>query len=171
MTPMRFRTMRLSGEHDRTDFCCGDAALDAYLKKQAGQDGKRGVSNTIVATALDSNVVMGFYTLSAYAVDLTMLPVNITRKLPRYGKIPAILLGRLAVDNKAQGQKLGGFLLHDALARALSGEVGWVVFLVHAKNDKAVDFYRHFGFHSFEHEPMTLYIHRKTAEGLFAKPS
>lgn len=169
MTSVSFQTMRLSDKHDRRNFHCGEPDLDAYLQKQAGQDAKRGVSNTIVAVTPGSNEVVGFYCLSAYTVDLTSLPDSMTRKLPRYGKVPAVLLGRLAVRDDMQGRKLGGFLLYDALARSLSGDVGWVVFLVHAKHDAAANFYRHFSFCSFAHESLTLYIHRKTVEGLFPK--
>lgn len=61
--------------------------------------------------------IVGFYTLSAYGVRVTDLPLAITRKLPRYPLIPATLLGRLAVHREFRGQKLGRLLLMGALHR------------------------------------------------------
>ncbi len=163
MTPARFQTMRLGHDHNRADFHCGEADLDDYLRLRAGQDVQRGVSSVFVATAPDSHDVLGFYSLSAYSVDLVDLPPEIRKKLPRYGQAPAILLGRLAVHENVRGQRLGGFLILDALCRALRADVGWVIFLVQAKHEQAAAFYRHFGFQPFEHTPLALYITRKAA--------
>jgi GNAT superfamily N-acetyltransferase len=166
MTTARFRTVRLGQEHNRAGFRCGEPALDEYLRTRAGQDVQRGVSSVFVAVTPGSNDVIGFYSLSAYSVDLVDLPPDIRKKLPRYGQVPAILLGRLAVHESAHGQKLGGYLLLDALCRSLSADIGWVIFLVQAKHERAAAFYRHFGFQPFEHSPSVLHITRKTASAV-----
>ncbi len=163
MTPVRFQTVRLGHEHNRTGFHCGEPALDEYLRLRAGQDVQRGVASVFVATAPGSNDVLGFYSLSAYSVDLVDLPPEIRKKLPRYGQVPAILLGRLAAHEKVRGQRLGGFLLTDALCRALRTDIGWGIFLVQAKHERAAAFYRHFGFQPFEHAPLVLFITRTAA--------
>lgn len=166
MTPVRFQTTRLGREHDRTGFRCGEAALDEYLRVRAGQDVQRGAASVFVAVSPESNEILGYYTLSAYSVELVDLPHDIRKKLPRYGRIPAILLGRLAVHESARGQKLGGFMLLDALHRALNAEIGWAVFLVQAKHEQAAAFYRHFGFQPFEHNGLILFINRKAASAV-----
>ncbi len=163
MTPVRFHTMPLDRGHNRAAFRCGEPALDEYLRVRAGQDVQRGVASVFVATEPDSADVLGFYSLSAYSVDLAALPPDIREKLPRYGQVPAILLGRLAIHEQTRGQKLGGFLLLDALFRALKADIGWALFLVQAKHERAAAFYRHFGFQPFEHSPLFLYITRKAA--------
>ena len=62
--------------------------------------------------------------------------------------IPVILLGRLAVDQSAQGAGLGRALLQDAVRRVLTvaGTVGVRALLVNALDDQATGFYRRFGF-------------------------
>ncbi len=158
---LRMEPMRQT--HDRSHFECGDEALDRYLQQQAGQDMKRDIAAVIVATLDGSPSVLGFYTLSAASIDLSSLPEATRKKLPRYGRIPAVLLGRLAVANEMRGMGLGELLLADAVKRACRGEIAWAVFVVRAKHDDAAAFYRHFGFMPFEGDPLMLWIARKSA--------
>ncbi|MDR0339719.1 MAG: GNAT family N-acetyltransferase [Desulfovibrio sp.] len=161
----RMAPLRPDGaEHDRSGFSCGDEALDRYLKTQAGQDMRRGFANVIVAAAPYSAAISGFYTLSAASADLTELPEAMRRKLPRYGQVPAVLLGRLAVASVCQGRGLGALLLADAVKRALRGELAWAIFLIKAKHDQAAAFYSHFGFSSFVHDPLLLWLTRRQAQ-------
>ena len=62
--------------------------------------------------------------------------------------VPATLLGRLAVAQSFRGERLGEFLLMDALHRslALSEEIASVGVVVDAIDESAVAFYRHYGF-------------------------
>ena len=59
-----------------------------------------------------------------------------------------MLLARLAVDLNYQGQKVGEGLLKEALLKILeaSSIIGVRAVLVHAKNQKAADFYAKYGF-------------------------
>ena len=132
---------------DVSDFCCGEPALDRYIKTQAGQDMKRRIASCFVAS--DGGDVLGFYTLSSASVVLSDLPEETVRKLPRYGEVPVVRLGRLAVDKKAQGKKIGAFLLIDAFERVLKSEIAAFAVIVEPKNDHAKAFYQHFGFDSF----------------------
>jgi hypothetical protein len=88
----------LTAAHDRQGFSCGADPLDRYLQTQATQDIRRHPANCFVASPVQSNVVAGYYTLSAASIPMTDLPVEQTRKLPRYPVLPAALIGRLAVD-------------------------------------------------------------------------
>lgn len=166
MSPQPFLMEPMGTGHDRACFHCGEPALDRYLHQQAGQDMKRDIATVIVATRGDSQSVLGFYTLSAASIELSGLPDATRKKLPRYGQIPAVLLGRLAVAEEMRGTGLGGLLLADAVKRACRGEIAWAVFTVRAKHDRAAAFYRHFGFAPFEGEPLTLWITRKDALGI-----
>ena len=74
--------------------------------------------------------------------------------------IPVIVLARLAVDRRAQGDKLGVALLRDAVQRvvAVSENAGVRALLVHALNDRAKQFYEHYGFQASPAHPMTLML-------------
>ena len=74
--------------------------------------------------------------------------------------MPGILLGRLAVDEHVRGIKIGSFLLLDALKRSLavSLQIGIVAVIVDAKNEAAVNFYKHFGFISFPENNHRLFL-------------
>ncbi|MES8895236.1 GNAT family N-acetyltransferase, partial [Cutibacterium acnes] len=94
-----------------------------------------------VALADDLRVV-GYYTLAAASVPLAELPAGVARKLPRYPAVPAIRMGRLAVDRAFRGQGLGAALLGNALRRAAASEIPAAALIVDAKDDQAAGFYR-----------------------------
>nr|WP_291514187.1 GNAT family N-acetyltransferase [Abyssibacter sp.] len=111
------------------------------------------------------NQVLGYYTLSAFSVELTDLPHDLTRKLPKYPLVPSMLIGRLAVDQRCHGEGFGAYLLADALKRILNlaNEIGIAFVIVDAKNDQAHRFYQRFGFASCLDAPQRLYLPIATA--------
>ena len=140
---MDLRTIRvepLGPDHDRSAFSCGVPALDHYLREQAGQDARRRVAAPFVAST-DGVKVLGFYTLSATSIQLTDVPAELAKKLPRYPRLPATLLGRLATDLSARGVGLGRFLLVDAMVRAVRSEIASFALVVDAKDEAATRFY------------------------------
>ena len=150
----------LGRQHDRTAFYCGADALDRYLKQQARQDADKRVAAPFVAVNPPNTHVLGYYTLSASVVTLTDLPDELTRKLPRYPQLPVTLLGRLAVDQSARGQRLGEHLLLDALHRSLThaDEIAAMAVVVDAKDENAAAFYRHYEFIPLQAQPRRLYV-------------
>jgi predicted GNAT family N-acyltransferase len=64
----------------------------------------------------------------------------------RYPRLPATLLGRLAVSLEQRGQGLGEILLLDALARALSSEIASFAVAVDPTDDAARRFYERYRF-------------------------
>lgn len=142
----KFKVIAFDKSQQRNEFDCGIDELNNYVCKQIGQDYKRNIATPFVL--LDENKIIGFYTLSASAVDVNDLPVEITRKLPKYASIPVVLLGRLAVDNNYKKQGLGGLLLMDALKRSLhlSKEIALMSVIVDAKDQSAIDFYEQYNF-------------------------
>ncbi|CCU71708.1 GNAT family N-acetyltransferase [Thalassolituus oleivorans] len=139
---------RLKADHNKSAFSCGNAALNNYIRRQAKQDETRNVARVYVATNQDTpNEIIGFYTLSNLAIDLSTLPLHLLKKLPKH-PLPAVLLGRLAVVDNHQGEGVGALLLADAIKRVLevSQHVGVYAVVVDAIDDQAARFYQHFGF-------------------------
>jgi GNAT superfamily N-acetyltransferase len=164
---MKLRFSPLSAEADKNAFSCGVPELDNYLRHQAGQDAARGFATVIVAFPGENpSTIIGYYALSAASIPLISLPEDISKKMPRYRNVPAVLLGRLAVSQIMQRRHIGSLLLFDALKRACANELAWAVFLVDAKNDRAVAFYDKFRFARFQQSPYSLWITRKQAERL-----
>lgn len=149
----------LGRHHDRSGFSCGQPALDDWLRHRASQDEKRNIARVFVAVDGDLGVV-GFYSLSTFTFSLDDLPEEASRKLPRYGAIPAALIGRLARDLRVRGQRIGELLLADAVRRILdaSGSVAVLATVVEAKDEPAPVFYRGFGFIPFPTRARRLFL-------------
>ncbi len=94
----------------------------------------------------DDGVAAAYHTLASTAVALTDLPTGVSKRLPRYPLVPATLLGRLAVDRRWRGRRLGERMLLDALGRALSSEIATFAVIVDAKDDAAAAFYAAYDF-------------------------
>lgn len=153
-----YRIEPLAKSHDRTQFDCGVEALNSYLARQAGQDVRKRVAACFVAIDTESEQLAGYYTLSAGSIMLHDLPEPTGKKLPRYPEVPIARVGRLAVSLDHRGRKLGGVLLFDALKRAMTADVAAFAAVVDAKDQKAVQFYEHFGFQSLTNTPQTLFL-------------
>jgi ribosomal protein S18 acetylase RimI-like enzyme len=167
MKDSSFRLAPLGAEHDRGSFSCGEEALDRYFKTQATQDIRRRIANCFVAAAPATGLVAGYYTLAAASVPLVDLPPEEAKRLPRYPTVPAVRIGRLAVDVRFQGRGLGGALLADATLRTLQAAPAVFALVVDAKNDRAVAFYRLYLFRPMVGRPRTLFLPLATAEKAF----
>ena len=168
--PIEWVIEPLRNDHDRSDFSCGNASLDRYLKEQAGQDLRRACATCFILAPKRGNTsILGYYTLSSYGIDVGELPADVAKKLPRYPLIPATLLSRLAVDRRYQGQGIGEFLLIDALHRALaqSAEIAAAAVVVDAIDAGAVKFYKHFGFVTFPAIDGRLFLPMKAIADFF----
>lgn len=152
----RFRLQAFDKAIHRNDFCSESEALNRYFRQQVSQDIRRRVAVCFIALDAENHVA-GYYTLASTSIVLGDLPEHLAQKLPRYPSIPAVLMGRLAVDKRYTGQGLGAALLADALWRAAHAEIAAYALLVDAKDEMAVQFYRHFGFLSFNDQPFKLF--------------
>ena len=150
MTEAPFLTAPLRRDHDRSSFRCGQPSLDAYLRVQASQDVRRHLAAVFVLTsgASDSRVI-GYYTLSALAIEGGLLP-DVLRRRVRYRAAPAALLGRLAVDKNHQGSGRGALLLVDAVRRCLQPTApASLAMVADPIDDAAAAWYGRFGFTPF----------------------
>jgi GNAT superfamily N-acetyltransferase len=159
---------RLGRHHEREAFCCGNASLDAFLKALVGQYEKRRFGKTFVAVRAGENVVRGYYTSAAGSLDLSALPDKQRKKLPKH-PLPTVHLGRLAVDQSHQGQRLGETLLFHFLRSALevADTIGVYAVDVRATDEKARDFYLKYGFLALQDMPLHLHLPMKTVEQMF----
>ena len=158
MNPAPYRVVPLDAvAHDRSAFASGSAPLDRYLREQVTQDIRRRVAACFVAVT-DEQRIAGYYTLVSASLLLADLPASTARKLPRYTTVPAVRMGRLAVDQAHKGQGLGGALLADALHRSARSEIAAYALMVDAKDEAAVAFYRWHGFIALPDSPRSLFL-------------
>ncbi len=158
--------------HDRRGFKSAAAVLNVYLQQQARKDAVRRLAATFVMVDEKApNAIIGFYTLSNYAVGLDELPEEITRRLPKYPRLPATLIGRLARDERFPGT--GSLLLLDALNRAYAqtSTSGSLAIVAEAKDGPALHFYRKHGFLQLGSEPNRVYLAMGTVEALIRLPT
>lgn len=147
----------LNTEHRLSDFNCGESSLNDWLKRRALANQHNSASRTFVVTDCLEEVY-GYYALAAGAVSHNMASNSIKRNMP--DPIPVMVLGRLAVDFRAQGIKLGASLLKDAVTRStlVAQNIGVRAILVHAINDRAKQFYEHYGFKVSTIDPLVLML-------------
>jgi GNAT superfamily N-acetyltransferase len=168
----------LTSAHLVTNFDCGVDSLNEWLGKRAWKNQVLGASRTFVVCDGESekcslglcpsgapfqDIVVGYYCLSSAVIDRIELPKAKQRNMP--DPIPAVLIGRLAVDLRYQGQKIGVSLLQDALCRIITAaqSIGVAYILVHALDDGAKRFYETKGFVAIPERPLTLFLSVATA--------
>lgn len=165
----RFVIEPLSAQHERAAFSCGIEPLDRYLQTQATQDIRRNLSNCFVAVVEGEMNIAAYYTLAASSIPISEVPAEIARRLPRYPVLPAVLIGRLAVDRHFARQSPGAALLYDAVARTMRADAAVFAIIVEAKNESAGNFYRRFGFQSFTSRPLSLFLSVSSAAKLIER--
>lgn len=140
---MEFTALDPKG-HDRKSFDCGVPALNEYLQRYANQDLKRSLTRIYVLA--DGPSIIGYYSISAHSVRRDHLPEDV--QAGPYEDIPFLLLGRLAVDHRWQGQGYGDALIVHAFdtTRKAASQIGILGMIVEAKDEKAATFYEGFGF-------------------------
>jgi ribosomal protein S18 acetylase RimI-like enzyme len=158
----------LGNHHDRAAFSCSVEALDVYFRRYARQDVRSRAAAVWVLYDVAASRVAGYYTLSAFGIQPHAIPQEFLKKLPHYDPLPAILLGRLAVDSRYRRQRYGEMLLLDALRRSWeqSAIIGAVAMIVDAKDDPARAFYEHYDFIRVLDDEYRLYLPMKAIESM-----
>jgi ribosomal protein S18 acetylase RimI-like enzyme len=162
MNSAPYSVVVLDAVHERASFSSDSEPLNRYFQQQVTQDIRRRVAACFVAVT-DEQRVAGYYTLAATSVLLAELPASVGKKLPRYPSVPAVRVGRLAVDQAFQRQGLGGALLADAFTRSVRSEIAAFALIVDAKHQLAARFYLHHGFVALPNNPLSLFLPLATA--------
>lgn len=132
-------------------FDCGKPSLNDWLLRHARQAQGSGSARTFAAVeeknAADECRVGGYYSLTVGQVDTLQVPERIRKGMGQY-PIPVVLLARLAVDRRYQGQGIGPALLRDAITRAvaIADQAGVRALMTHPLDADAARFYLTFGF-------------------------
>lgn len=154
MTALRIE--KLDRRHAIEGFECGQEGLDRFLARHALASQQASASQTYVGLA--DEAVIGFYTLVVGEIAYEDAADRLVKGLA-WHLVPVMVLARLAVRTDLQGKGIGAGLIKDAIARTLQAAdlAGILAFVVHAKDDAAGTFYRHFGFASSPTEPLHLF--------------
>ena len=105
----------LAADHVTAGFECGDETLDDWLKRVAPRNQREGSSRTWVVT--DGARVVAYYASSAAVLTRAAATGRAARNQP--DPLPAMLLGRLAVDHEHQGRGLAAALLKHFLLKVV----------------------------------------------------
>lgn len=160
MTAPIWEEAPLGRHHDSAAFDCGDADLNTYLRRYAGQNHRSGGAKCFVASLLkEPTRILGYYTLSPASIEYTRTPAVAKKGLARYD-VPVFRLGRLAVDRGVQGHGLGGALLLRAAKRCIlvAQEAGGVALLIDAKSDEVARWYPGYGATPLLDAPLSLVL-------------
>ena len=147
----------LAASHNTASFDCGKAPLNQFLHRYALVNQANGSARTFVT--LSGEQVFGYYSLAAASAEHAAVTPRISKGLARHA-IPMLLLARLAVDVKAQGQGLGRSLLQSALMKYLQASevIGCRALMVHAIDEAAIGFYQGYGFEPSPVDAAHLYL-------------
>ena len=145
---------RISTDQILDNFDCGETSLNDWLKKRAVKNDYSDASRTYVVCC--SHVVVAYYSLHLGCIQHILAVRKIKRNMP--DPIPAIVLGRFAVDKLHQGKGLARALIKDMFKRAIqvSDLAGTKAVLVKALNEKVTTFYQSFGFVPSKTDPLLL---------------
>ena len=143
MTP---KVRKLAPEDDRSAFRSGNEDPDRFFARYADQNQFRHHIGTTYVAVDERGMIAGFATVAASELSPVAMPASKQKRLPMY-PVPVLRLARLAVDQRAKGQRVGTELLRAVLALAaqMSDEFGCVGVIVDAKPE-AIPFYEKLGF-------------------------
>lgn len=150
------RLVLLAADHDLSGFDCGNEELNRWLVDHARASQKADLARTYLLLA--DITVVGYVSLTTGSVRREAAPKGYARGMPRH-PIPTILIARLAVDRRHQGQRLGSRLLAEALRLAVvaSEAAAARLVVVDAIDDCAAAFYRCWGFIDVPENPHRLF--------------
>ena len=136
----------LTSAHNLDQFNSGEPVLDEWLRVRALSNLESGASRTYVICPKATENVVGFFSLSMGQILASEVIGSMRRNMPN--KIPAVVLGRLAIDLSWQSKGVGRALLGEVMRRSLraSEVVSARLVIVHAISPAAENFYIHHGF-------------------------
>ena len=138
---------KLSQNHVIQDFDCGLDKFSQYLKAYALNDVERGRCTVYVLILMNEpKVVAGYFTLSPDKIRGAILSNAQQRRVYNSDEIPAILIGKIAIDKKHIGKKFSEVLLYSAQQTVLTLEVKSMAITIQALTADLAEYYAKFGF-------------------------
>jgi GNAT superfamily N-acetyltransferase len=164
LTELRRPALLDASRHDREQFNSGEPVLDEWLRRYAGQSRRRDTAATwVIADA--NNVVVAYASIAMTGIDRSAAPEVLAKSSP--DPVPALLLGRLAVDHRYWRLGVGTALVAHVLAAVveLNQKAACRAVVVTALTDRARTWWERLGFHPFDpDEPDQLDLYLLTAE-------
>ena len=156
---------KLSVNDQVESFDCGHVALNEFLQRFALVNQRSNSSQTYVSC--NAGQVAGFYSLAVGSVEPSQSAPRVVKGIPRH-PVPVMILARLAIDQRHQRQGLGKALLKNALLRTVQAAdiAGIRALLVHAKDEEARSWYRHWEFEESPTDPYHLFLLVKDIKAL-----
>lgn len=148
--------VRLTADHDPRSFDCGNEQMNRWLIDHALASQRADLARTYLV--LQGEAIAGYVSLTTGSIRREAVPKRFARGMPRY-PLPTILIARLAIDRRYQRQHLGSRLLAEALrlAVAASDTAAARLVVVDAIDERAVSFYRRWGFVDVPDNPTRLF--------------
>lgn len=131
--------------------------LDDWLRRYAGQNRRRDTAATWVV--IDANdVVVAYASVAMTGIDRSAAPEMLAKGAP--DPVPALLLGRLAVDHRYSRLGIGTALVAHVLATAvdLNKKAACRAVVVTALTDTARAWWERLGFQPFDPDQPDLYL-------------
>jgi GNAT superfamily N-acetyltransferase len=152
----KLRPEHLRPEHLIEAFDCGQPDLNRWLVRYALQNRRANAAQTYLGVV--DRVVVGYYSLVVGQVEYADAPERVQKGLARH-PVPIMLLARLAVREDWQGKGIGRALLRDSVLRTLQAAdiAGIRAFAVHAKDERARQYYEQFDFIPSPTDPLHLF--------------
>ena len=149
--------------HHRGQFDSGEPVLDEWLRRYAGQNRHPDTAATWVIADAD-DLVVAYASVAMTGIDRSAAPEIVAKSAP--DPVPALLLGRLAVDRRYADVGIGTALAAHVLATAveLNKKAACRAVVVTALNARARAWWERLGFHPFEHAPDRLDLNLLTSE-------
>ena len=140
-------------KRQRRQFDCGEPSLNEWLATRARQSlaSRDAVTYLLIDSSTDAPCIAGYYAMSSGSIARKDVPATVARRAPE--RIPAVLLGRFAIDVAYQGQGLGADLFAMALRQAVEAGalIGARVLFLYAVSEQAREFSLH---HDFDPSPV-----------------
>lgn len=135
--------------HDRSTFDSGAPELDDWLRRYSTQNRRRNTAATWVITDAEL-VVVAYVSLAMTGIDRSNAPDVLAKHAP--DPVPALLIGRLAVDRSVAGLGIGTALVAHVLANAvaLNEQAACRAVVVTALDSSARSWWERLGFQAFD---------------------
>jgi GNAT superfamily N-acetyltransferase len=150
--------------HNREAFDSGEPVLDEWLRRYAGQNRRRDIAATWVSTTAE-DVVVAYASVAMTGIDRSAAPAELIQGAP--DPVPALLLGRLAVDRRYAKLGVGTALTAHVLATAveLNQKAACRAVVVAALSPGARTWWERLGFRAFyPGDPAELDLYLLTSE-------